>query len=115
MWLLGRIKAIVNRLLKPVGHRIDLDSAIPCFENFAALLKKNAQFPKTVFDIGVATGTPWLYSSFPDSKYYLVDPTPQSLPYMQKWAKTLNAEIWNFALGNYDGTVAFNVRCDQAG
>ena len=30
--------------------------------------------PATVFDVGVYTGTPWLYESFPDAHFVLIDP-----------------------------------------
>ena len=32
--------------------------------------KKLGFYPKVVFDVGVARGTPWLYESFPDA-YFL--------------------------------------------
>jgi hypothetical protein len=30
--------------------------------------------PEIVIDVGVRKGTPWLYESFPDAFYILVDP-----------------------------------------
>ncbi len=30
--------------------------------------------PKTVLDVGVGRGTPWLYDAFPDSKLVLFEP-----------------------------------------
>ena len=32
--------------------------------------------PKTVFDVGVFAGTPWLYNAFPASQFVLIDPQP---------------------------------------
>lgn len=30
--------------------------------------------PEVVFDVGVGSGTPWLYRSFPDARFVLIDP-----------------------------------------
>ena len=46
-------------------------------------LKQQGFAPKTVFDIGVADGTPELYAAIPEAQYHLVDPTPEALPHMQ--------------------------------
>ncbi len=40
--------------------------------------------PATIFDVGVATGTPELYGVFPDAKYALIEPLTESWPFMQK-------------------------------
>jgi FkbM family methyltransferase len=37
-------------------------------------LAKTAYQPEIIFDVGVRKGTPWLYESFPDAFYILVDP-----------------------------------------
>ena len=74
-------KKLVNKVLKKVGHRIDMDSVIPQFERFSNTLRQSKLVPNTIVDIGIAEGTPWLYTAFPDAKYFLVDPTPQSAAY----------------------------------
>jgi FkbM family methyltransferase len=68
--------------------------------------------PATIFDIGVAYGTEDLYAEFKCAKYFLVDPVPQSLPYMQRWAKTLHATVHNVALGESDGELEIGVPDD---
>ena len=68
--------------------------------------------PAAIFDIGVAYGTPDLYAEFKNAKYFLVDPVPQSLPYMRGWAKTLNVSIHSIALGDFDGELETNVPDD---
>jgi FkbM family methyltransferase len=70
--------------------------------------------PRTIFDVGVAHGTPWLYEAYPEAKYFLIDPTPQSLPLMQDLSNRLKAEVLNFALGNSDGTVTIKIRSDHS-
>lgn len=40
--------------------------------------------PRTIFDVGVATGTEGLYGVFPDVRYVLVEPLAESAPFMEK-------------------------------
>lgn len=76
-------------------------------------LKARGFSPRTVFDIGVATGTDELYDAFPDATYYLVDPTRESRLHMERIASRLNARICNFALGDTEGEREIEVRSDD--
>jgi len=78
-------------------------------------LKRRGFAPATVFDIGVADGTPDLYTAFPDSEYYLIDPTAQSLPHMERIAQRLDARILNIALGDRDTESVIGVRPNDIG
>jgi FkbM family methyltransferase len=40
--------------------------------------------PRTIFDVGVATGTKGLYGVFPDVRYVLVEPLTESRPFMDE-------------------------------
>ncbi len=114
--LLGQIKRIVNRWIAPLtGHVLAHESVVPSFERFARRLRAAGLDPRTVFDIGVAEGTPWLYQAFPNAHFVLIDPTREALPYMRKWAQKLDAEIWNFALGDQEGVARINVRSEIGG
>ena len=80
--MLSFSKRITKKLLNGVGlkvSRIKNDKvSIDNWNNWATcleLLKTQGFQPKTVFDIGVAGGTPDLYAAFPNAFYYLVDPT----------------------------------------
>lgn len=112
---LSRIKRIINLGLERVGQRVDSSSVIPSFERFSKAVRAAGLKPKTVFDIGVATGTPWLYDAFPQAKYFLIDPTPQSVPFMKTISNRLDAEILNVGLGNVEGSAIINVRHEHAG
>lgn len=79
------------------------------------MLDRHNFWPKTVFDIGVAYGTPWLYETFPDAKFHMIDPTRESLPHMQRWAERLDAEIHNVALGEVEGEAKIRVRPEIGG
>jgi FkbM family methyltransferase len=73
-------------------------------------LKRSGFRPRTVFDIGVADGTPDLYAAFPHAQYYLIDPTLESLPHMQRIARQLDAKIFNIALGAEEAELMIGVR-----
>lgn len=110
MITLGRAKRIVNWLLESAGHVIAPTSTVASFNPLVASLVKEKLAPKTVIDIGVADGTPWLYEAFPNAKYHLVDPTRESLPHMQRWAGRLDAEIHNIGLGDTPGKFEIAIR-----
>lgn len=76
-------------------------------------LKRRGFRPRTVFDVGVARGTPDLYAAFPDAHYYLIDPTRESLPHMQQIARQLDAEVLNVALGDRDAEMMIDARPDD--
>ena len=69
--------------------------------------------PRTVFDIGVAAGTQDLYDAFPAAEFFLVDPTRESRPHMERIARHLNARVFNFALGDIEGEQEIEVRLDD--
>lgn len=76
-------------------------------------LKTMGFVPRTIFDVGVAAGTPDLYDAFPKARFYLVDPTRQSLPHMRRIARELDAEVCPFALGDRDGEMTIEDRPDD--
>lgn len=93
-------------LVEPVGTMVMWNAGIRA-------LKRAGFAPKTVFDIGVARGTPELYAAFPTARFVLVDPTHESLPYMKETARRIDAEIVPVALGDCDGEMEIEVRCDD--
>jgi FkbM family methyltransferase len=66
--------------------------------------------PATIFDIGVADGTPEIYAAFPDAEYHLFDPSRDSLPYMREIAQRLKATVHNVALGDCEGALTIAER-----
>lgn len=76
-------------------------------------LKRRGFRPRTVFDVGVARGTPDLYAAFPDAHYYLIDPTREALPHMQQIARQLDADVLNVALGDRDAEMMIDARPDD--
>jgi FkbM family methyltransferase len=47
-------------------------------------LKAAGLEPRTIFDVGVATGTAGLYDVFEDVRYVLIEPLAESAPFMRK-------------------------------
>lgn len=104
------LKTEINRLMAPLGLQVLPVSQSPRCENLFALLSEHLIEPRTVFDIGVAEGTPWLYQAWPTAHYYLVDPTHESKPHMQRLKTRLDAEILNIALGEQESEQTVYVR-----
>ena len=115
MGFLSKAKRSVNRVLNRFGHTVADSAVTPSFERLAGRLKSEGLYPKTVFDIGVAYGTPWLYRAFPAAKFHLIDPVRESLPYMQEWASRLNADIHPVGLGQEAGKSIIYVRPEIGG
>lgn len=67
---------------------------------------------KTVIDVGVASGTPWLYKSFPRQNLILVDPIFDSkgLSYLLEGR---SYELHKTALGTFSGELPFYVNTSK--
>ena len=74
------------------------------------LLRRYGLTPKTIFDVGVARGTPRLYTAFPQAVFHLIDPTRESLPFMQDIAERYDARVHNVALGAKEEKLQITVR-----
>lgn len=96
----------VRRLLGALWPKIGLPTGM-------AMLCHRGFNPRAVFDIGVGAGTPRLYQSFPEAHFILVDPARESRPYMERIARTLDAEIWNVALGDQNTEMEIEARPDD--
>ncbi|MCJ2544001.1 FkbM family methyltransferase [Thermostichus vulcanus] len=113
--LLGYFKKLVNSQLEKFGQTIAQETVVPSFDRFSRCLYNFNLIPEVIFDVGVAYGTPWLYNAFPNAKYHLIDPTNESLPYMKKWSKKLDADIHQVALGEQEGMIEIKVRPEISG
>jgi len=107
------VKTLVERFNSAtyrIGLQIVPNASSVRFGPALKRLKALGLRPATVFDVGVAYGTPDIYREFKHAKYYLIDPVPQALPYMQWWATKLQASIHNIALGEADSAMPIDVR-----
>jgi FkbM family methyltransferase len=111
-------KALVPQLkqwLRPIEPYLPKVAPILSWRHSFKVLERYRFSPATVFDIGVGFGTYELYRAYPRAFYYLVDPTPESVPHMHRIARHLKAEILNLALGDRDGEVMIEIRSDIQG
>ena len=70
-------------------------------------LKNLGLYPKTVLDVGVANGTPWLYAAFPASYFYLFEPVPTFDSAIGAILQTIRGEHVKVALGSKCGKMDF--------
>jgi FkbM family methyltransferase len=105
-----RIKTSVNRFLTRHGQAIAGYAKVPSPQRFFDMLCARGLRPQTVFDVGFAEGTPWLYTAFPDARYFFFDPLRESVPHMERWASRLHASTFNVALGSQNTTARIHVR-----
>lgn len=108
--------AVANACIAPTGLRIASWSApTRDFGAFIAHLRRAGITPRTVVDIGVAFGTPKLYSSLPDAKFFLVEPVPSCRPLLERLERQIGATCFNVAAGAEDGEIDFFVHDDVSG
>lgn len=110
---LGLVARPLRSLCGALWQRLHHVGSIAMWVSGLDTLKGLGFHPRTVFDIGVAAGTPDLYAAFPHAHYILVDPTRASLPHMLRLARRLDAQVCNFALGDCDGEVEIEERLDD--
>lgn len=63
--------------------------------------------PDVVFDVGVFDGTAWLYNSFPDAKFVLIDPQAKSRDKAE--GKLKNFDFHAVALGDRQGEATLRI------
>jgi FkbM family methyltransferase len=106
-------KRILRPLLGAAAPLVQPASSLAMWAAAMRNLKRHGFAPKTVFDVGVAAGTPDLYAAFPHARFFLIDPTRQSSPYMAQIARRFDAAVFNLALGEIDGEMEIEARLDD--
>jgi FkbM family methyltransferase len=96
-------RAQVNRFLRRKGLTAIAD------KSRAEHLQSFDLAPDVVFDIGVDTGTPFLYQAFPRAHFALVDPRAESRVAMTGPDAPNQAEFFETALGAKPGTLTLNI------
>ncbi len=60
--------------------------------------------PDNIIDVGVANGTDFLLSEFPNAKFFLIEPNPEFFSFIEnKLLKEFNAKLFKLAAGNEIG------------
>jgi FkbM family methyltransferase len=65
---------------------------------------------KTIIDVGVLDGTPFLYDSFPDAKFILVDPLEESRDAVAaRWSERIDFEFHVCGVGEKQGELELTI------
>lgn len=107
--------ARVKDALRPLEPYFPTLARAPSWRPALGVLQQHGFWPETVFDIGVGFGTWGLYRAFPEALYHLVDPTRESLPYMEKLTRRLRCRIHPVALSDHEGQATLEIRADIQG
>src|SRR5262245_61167607 len=102
------LKRIIKRWLegglRVRGYELKELGALPRgYRGCLEYAKSRGLAPKTVFDVGVGRGTPWLYDAFPDAKLVLFEPLPLFEGELAKLARRYNADVHRVALAEREG------------
>ncbi|WP_050524168.1 FkbM family methyltransferase [Pseudorhodobacter wandonensis] len=96
-------RAQVNRFLRRKGLTANADKSraehLQCF----------GLAPDVVFDVGVDTGTPMLYRAFPNARFALIDPRPESRTALTGADAPRDAQFFETALGATNGTLTLTI------
>ena len=107
--LMRLLRQQLERMLGWRGYELRQAGEAPRgFSSCLASAKSNGLAPRTVFDVGVGRGTPWLYRSFPDAKLVLFEPLPIFSRDLKALAVRYDADVFHFALSNTSGEADFN-------
>lgn len=101
---MSRFRSLMLRVVSEGLKRFDYelkrrDAPARGFENFLGFAVHCGIRPRTVFDIGVGRGTPWLYDAFPSAKLVLFEPVEQFRPFVERIAAERQADAMMVALG----------------
>lgn len=100
MHLMRYLRHLTDRMLASRGYELRPIGAPP--KGYARFLAEVGRFgvqPRTVFDVGVGSGTAWLYEAFPDAKFVLIEPQSGFRADIAGWQAKLNADYHPVALG----------------
>ena len=71
--------------------------------------------PSVIFDVGVYRGTPWLYRSFPDTKFVLIDPQAEHEAEIRASGRLAAFDFLPVALGAEPGEATLHLPSNAKG
>jgi FkbM family methyltransferase len=107
------VKAVIKQMLRAVGYDIVRAKAWrrtqgDILEHIIGLGFR----PRTVIDVGVGNGTPWLYGHFREANLLLVEPLHEFELALEGIAREHRAQYTLAAAGATPGTTTINLRPD---
>jgi len=115
--ILRRSKQLANYLLAGVGHKlVRIDRPTRDFPEFFEHLKRRGFVPRTVLDVGAASGTPSLHDAFPQARFVLVEALQEFEPALRALAaRTLSCEVHMVGVSALRGKITLNLHDDPYG
>jgi len=108
------IRGYLEALLEVRGYELKvINSPLRGFDGCLQYAKSRGLAPRTVFDVGVGHGTPWLYRAFPSSKLVLFEPLSIFDSDLEALTRQYNADAHRVALGRQQGSAQLNVNVEH--
>ncbi len=108
------VKNAIKTIARRFGYEIRTRGLAPRgFKGFTDDLVATGQSPRTVVDVGVGNGTPWLYQAFPSARFILFEPNDGFRPQIEALMTQMNAECHFVALGEQPGEVELYVNVNR--
>lgn len=93
-------RRLLERMLRAFEYRLADASDDPTGLHAACEnLKRRGFQPRTVIDVGVGNGTPWLYQNFPAAHFLLFEANTLFRPAIEQITQGMNATVHYCALG----------------
>ncbi len=103
------LRVLLERFLHVQGYRLIQLNADPSTLVVACERLKRLGFnPRTVIDVGVGNGTPWLYKSFPQAHFELFEANEGFRPTIENATRGLDVKVHYCALGQEHAELFFD-------
>lgn len=90
----------VERLIARFGYEMRMVGSPPCgYSAFLRRMVESGLNPRTVFDVGIGYGTPWLYEAFPKAHFVLIEPQKRFEPVLRDLCASMDAEYHLVGVG----------------
>jgi len=101
MGIRGLSRTVMERVIARFGYELKMVGSPPCgYSSFLRRMVEAGVRPRTVFDIGVGYGTPWLYAAFPRAHFVLIEPQREFEPALQGICRRIDAEYHLVGVGS---------------
>jgi len=94
-------RMVMERIIARFGYELKIVGSPPSgYSSFLRRMVEAGVRPRTVFDIGVGDGTPWLYAAFPQAHFVLIEPQMQFEPALREICGRIDAEYHLVGVGS---------------
>lgn len=101
MSIKGLSRRAVERTIARFGYELKTVGSPPCgYSGFLQRMAAAGVRPRTVFDVGVGHGTPWLYEAFPQAHFVLIEPQSEFEPDLRGICERIDAEYHLVGVGS---------------